>query len=98
MHFGRKGTGLVLEEGMFFTIEPMINTGTSETKEEKGIKLPKFAKMLNITSIVLGLTSVCVFVAAFWMFSQSKEASEGAVDLNQVVETPKETPKEKEIH
>ena len=32
MHFGRKGDGLVLQEGMFFTIEPMINTGTCETK------------------------------------------------------------------
>ncbi len=27
MHVGRKGTGTVLEEGMFFTIEPMINIG-----------------------------------------------------------------------
>ena len=27
MHVGRKGTGPVMEEGMFFTIEPMINIG-----------------------------------------------------------------------
>ncbi len=27
MHCGRKGTGALLEEGMFFTIEPMINIG-----------------------------------------------------------------------
>ena len=27
MHVGRKGTGALLEEGMFFTIEPMINIG-----------------------------------------------------------------------
>jgi len=27
IHAGRKGEGLVLEEGMFFTIEPMINAG-----------------------------------------------------------------------
>lgn len=27
MHVGKKGTGTVLEEGMFFTIEPMINAG-----------------------------------------------------------------------
>lgn len=27
MHVGEKGKGAVLEEGMFFTIEPMINTG-----------------------------------------------------------------------
>jgi methionyl aminopeptidase len=32
MHYGRRGKGLVLEEGMFFTIEPMINAGTFETK------------------------------------------------------------------
>ena len=27
LHYGRPGTGLVLEEGMVFTIEPMINQG-----------------------------------------------------------------------
>lgn len=27
VHFGKKGQGVVLEEGMFFTIEPMINAG-----------------------------------------------------------------------
>ncbi len=27
LHCGRKGTGALLEEGMFFTIEPMINIG-----------------------------------------------------------------------
>ena len=32
MHFGEKGTGMALEEGMFFTIEPMINIGTYEGK------------------------------------------------------------------
>ena len=32
LHYGRPGTGPVLEEGMFFTIEPMINLGRSETK------------------------------------------------------------------
>ena len=26
-HYGKKGTGVVLEEGMTFTIEPMINAG-----------------------------------------------------------------------
>ncbi len=31
VHYGRKGTGLVLEEGMFFTVEPMINTGRHDT-------------------------------------------------------------------
>ena len=32
LHFGRAGKGPVLEEGMFFTIEPMINLGRPETK------------------------------------------------------------------
>lgn len=32
MHFGKPGTDLVLEPGMFFTIEPMINTGHYATK------------------------------------------------------------------
>lgn len=30
MHCGRKGTGPVMEEGMFFTIEPMINIGKKD--------------------------------------------------------------------
>ena len=30
MHCGRKGTGPVMEEGMIFTIEPMINTGKKD--------------------------------------------------------------------
>ena len=32
LHYGREGTGPVLEEGMFFTIEPMVNLGRPETK------------------------------------------------------------------
>lgn len=32
LHYGRWGTGAVLEEGMFFTIEPMVNLGRPETK------------------------------------------------------------------
>ena len=31
LHYGRPGTGPVLEEGMFFTIEPMVNLGRPET-------------------------------------------------------------------
>lgn len=27
LHYGRPGTGPILEEGMFFTIEPMVNAG-----------------------------------------------------------------------
>ncbi|MBF9038063.1 MAG: type I methionyl aminopeptidase [Paracoccaceae bacterium] len=32
LHYGRAGTGPILEEGMFFTIEPMVNLGRPETK------------------------------------------------------------------
>ncbi|MEM0988325.1 MAG: type I methionyl aminopeptidase [Pseudomonadota bacterium] len=32
VHFGRAGEGAVLQPGMFFTIEPMVNLGTHRTK------------------------------------------------------------------
>ena len=32
LHYGRRDTGPVLEEGMFFTIEPMVNLRRPETK------------------------------------------------------------------
>ena len=32
LHYGRAGSGAVLEEGMFFTIEPMVNLGRAETR------------------------------------------------------------------
>jgi methionyl aminopeptidase len=32
LHFGRRGEGPVLKAGMFFTIEPMVNTGRPEVK------------------------------------------------------------------
>lgn len=32
LHYGRPGAGATLEEGMFFTIEPMVNLGRPETK------------------------------------------------------------------
>lgn len=32
LHYGRAGSMQVLEEGMFFTIEPMVNLGRPETK------------------------------------------------------------------
>ncbi len=31
LHYGKPGTGVVLEEGMFFTIEPMVNAGKYDT-------------------------------------------------------------------
>ncbi len=33
LHFGRPGEGLVLEPGMVFTIEPMLNAGGRETRQ-----------------------------------------------------------------
>jgi methionyl aminopeptidase len=32
LHYGRAGSGTVLEAGMCFTIEPMLNAGRPETK------------------------------------------------------------------
>jgi methionyl aminopeptidase len=32
LHYGKRGTGLVLEPGMTFTIEPMINAGRRHTR------------------------------------------------------------------
>jgi methionyl aminopeptidase len=32
LHYGRPGTGMVLLEGMTFTIEPMINAGKRHTR------------------------------------------------------------------
>jgi len=32
LHYGKKGTGPIFEEGMFFTIEPMVNLGKPDTK------------------------------------------------------------------
>lgn len=32
LHFGKRGTGMVIKEGMTFTIEPMINLGTYKCK------------------------------------------------------------------
>ena len=32
LHYGSPGTGVTLREGMFFTVEPMINAGRPETK------------------------------------------------------------------
>ena len=34
LHFGERGTGLVLREGMVFTIEPMLNKGGRSVKTE----------------------------------------------------------------
>jgi methionyl aminopeptidase len=31
LHFGRPGSGTLIEEGMFFTVEPMVNVGKAAT-------------------------------------------------------------------
>jgi methionyl aminopeptidase len=36
LHYGRRGTGMVIEEGMVFTIEPMINQGRAAITAEPG--------------------------------------------------------------
>ncbi len=33
LHYGKPGTGVKLQEGMIFTIEPMLNAGRREIKE-----------------------------------------------------------------
>ena len=35
LHFGQPGKGLVLQEGMTFTIEPMVNQGRAKVKTKK---------------------------------------------------------------
>lgn len=35
LHYGQRGKGLVLKEGMVFTIEPMINQGKAKIKTKK---------------------------------------------------------------
>jgi methionyl aminopeptidase len=35
LHYGQKGTGMVLKEGMTFTIEPMVNAGKRQVKLNK---------------------------------------------------------------
>jgi methionyl aminopeptidase len=38
VHYGKKGQGLELKEGMFFTIEPMINEGSYHCKKDESLK------------------------------------------------------------
>lgn len=35
VHYGKKGTGMILREGMTFTIEPMLNAGKRHVKLDK---------------------------------------------------------------
>lgn len=36
LHYGRRGTGMQLEEGLVFTIEPMLNQGRAAVAAEEG--------------------------------------------------------------
>lgn len=38
VHYGKKNQGLELKEGMFFTIEPMINEGSFHSKKDETLK------------------------------------------------------------
>jgi len=38
VHYGKKGQGLELKEGMFFTIEPMINEGGYQSKKDETLR------------------------------------------------------------
>ncbi len=38
LHYGKKGQGIELKEGMFFTIEPMINEGSFYTKKDQTLR------------------------------------------------------------
>ena len=35
LHYGEAGTGMLLEEGMIFTIEPMLNQGRADVKQPR---------------------------------------------------------------
>lgn len=49
MHYGKPGTGMILQEGMTFTIEPMINQGKADVrhieKDGWGIAVTKDRKL-----------------------------------------------------
>lgn len=38
LHYGKKNEGIILEEGMFFTVEPMINEGSHYTRKDETLK------------------------------------------------------------
>ncbi len=38
LHYGKQGGGMVIKEGMFFTIEPMINAGIHDTEPKNHTK------------------------------------------------------------
>ena len=38
LHYGKKNKGIILEEGMFFTVEPMINEGSHYSRKDETLK------------------------------------------------------------
>lgn len=63
LHYGKKDTGIVLEEGMFFTIEPMINETTFKTRKDPLLKnkdevLYEWTVITNDLSIATGKRSL----------------------------------------
>ena len=70
LHYGLRGTGPKLEEGMIFTIEPMINEGTYETKTLKDgwTAVTKDKKLSAQFEHTIGITS-----DGFEIFTSSKK-------------------------
>ena len=76
MHYGKPGTGLVLTEGMTFTIEPMINQGRAEVthlkKEGWSVALTKDRKLSAQWEHTLLVTSTGVDVLTLREEERSK--------------------------
>ena len=76
MHYGKPGTGQVLEEGMTFTIEPMINQGRAEVthlkKDGWSIALTKDRKLSAQWEHTLLVTSTGVDVLTLREEERSK--------------------------
>jgi len=58
LHYGSKGDGLKLKEGMIFTIEPMLNAGTNEIKilEDGWTAITKDRKLSAQFEHTIGIT------------------------------------------
>src|SRR3569832_351811 len=63
LHYGKPGTGLVLEPGMTFTIEPMINAGRRDIRQmPDGWTIVTKDRSLSAQWVFLFLVFVCGFV------------------------------------
>ena len=61
LHYGKKNTGLKLEAGMIFTVEPMINVGSYKTKT-----LNDFLKTNNFSNTITCQKQPFIWLAV-WM-------------------------------